>query len=131
VAIWKSLRILADSLVEYRLPSYLGVADNWTKGNLRAVFRDTALVPILVVPGVWSIPLFSRLLALGSLSAPLSIVFMISLIAGLVVVTFRIHRMLNLMFSQTFLGDDDPFSADDSKPEYGEEETYVYSDKDC
>ncbi len=131
VAIWKSLRILADSLVEYRLPSYLGVADNWTKGNLRAVFRDTALVPILVVPGVWSIPLFSRLLALGSLSAPLSIVFMIGLIAGLVVVTFRIHRMLNFMFSQTFLGDDDPFSADDSKPEYAEEETYVYSDKDC
>ncbi len=59
--------------------------------------------PVRGVPGVWSIPLFSRLLALGSLSTPLSIVFMISLIAGLVVVTFRIHRMLNLSSARPFL----------------------------
>ncbi len=114
VATWRSLRTLADSLVEYRLPSYLGTADAWTRGNLRAVFLDTALIPILIVPGVWGIPLILRLLALGSLSAPLPILISIGIVAALVVATFRIHRVLRVMFSQTFLGDDDLSSVDDA-----------------
>ena len=112
VAMWRSLRTLADSLVEYRLPRYFGAAGSWTQGNLRAVFRDTALLPILVVPGVWSIPLVSRLLALGSFSAPLPIIMVTGIVAALAVVAFRIYRVLKVMFSQTFLGEDDPAAQD-------------------
>ena len=130
VAIWKSLRTLADSLVEYWLPSYLGLADNSTKGYLRAVFRDTALIPIMVVPGVWSIPLFTRLLALGSLSAPLPIIFTIGIMAALVVVTFRIHRVLKLMFSQTFLGEEDPSSVREPETEGSGEDRRAARDND-
>ena len=130
VAIWKSLRTLADSLVEYWLPSYLGLADNSTKGYLRAVFRDTALIPIMVVPGVWSIPLFTRLLALGSLSAPLPIIFTIGIMAALVVVTFRIHRVLKLMFSQTFLSEEDPSSVREPETQGSGEDSRVRRDND-
>lgn len=112
VAMWRSLRTLADSLVEYRLPRYFGAAGSWTQGNLRAVFRDTALLPILVVPGVWSIPLVSHLLALGSFSAPLPIIMVTGIVAALAVVAFRIYRVLKVMFSQTFLGEDDPAAQD-------------------
>ena len=113
IAIWRSLRTLADGLAEFRLPGYLGLANVWSHGNLREVFRDTALILILVVPGVWSIPLVSRLLALGSFSAPLSLLIVAGVVATLVVATFRIHRVLKPMFSQTLLGEDDPTSATD------------------
>ena len=113
IAIWRSLRTLADGLAEFRLPGYLGLANVWSHGNLREVFRDTALILILVVPGVWSIPLVSRLLALGSFSAPLSLLIVAGIVATLVVATFRIHRVLKPMFSQTLLGEDDPTSATD------------------
>ena len=111
VAIWRSLGTLADSLVEFRRARFFGTAEAWTYGSLRAVFRDTALVLILLVPGVWSIPLISRLLALGSLSAPLSLIIAAGIVSALVATTFRIHRMLKPMFTQTLLGDDDPPST--------------------
>ena len=107
LAIWRALRSLADTLVAFRLPGYLGVADNWTRGNLRMAFRDTALIPLLAVPGIWSIPMVSRLLALGSLSAPLSLLIIAVIVALLVAATFRVHRILNPMFGQAFLSDDD------------------------
>ena len=113
VAIWRSLRVLADTLVEFRSARFFGTADAWTGGNLRAVFRDTALVPILLVPGVWSIPLISRLLALGSFSVPLSLIIATGIVVGLVAAAFRIHRVLNPMFTQTLLGEDEPSSAAD------------------
>ena len=122
IAMWRSLRTLADALVEYRLPSYLGIADSWTQGNLRAVFRDTALLPILVIPGVWSIPLVSRLVALGSFSAPLPILMVTAIVAALAVVAFRIHRVLKELFSQTFPGGDDPSSPADSARAQGGDE---------
>ena len=115
LAIWRSLRTLADGLVEFRSTSYLGAANAWTHGSLRAVFRDTALVPILLVPGVWSIPLISRLLALGSFSVPLSLFIVVGIVSALVATTFRIHRVLKPMFTQTLLGDDEPSSAADSE----------------
>ena len=107
LAIWRALRSLADALVEFRLPGYLGVADKWSHGNLRMAFRDAALIPVLLVPAIWSIPFVSRLLALGSLSAPLSFVIVAGIATSLIAATFRVYRILNPMFSQTFLGDDD------------------------
>lgn len=116
VTIWRSLRTLTDSLVDYRLPGYLGTADDWARGNLRTVFRDTALLPILIVPGVWSIPLVSKLIALGSFSAPVPIFVVTVIVAALVLATFQIHRALKVMFSQALLGEDNQSSKDDPSP---------------
>ena len=54
----------------------------------------------------------SRLLALGSFSAPLPIIMVTGIVAALAVVAFRIYRVLKVMFSQTFLGEDDPAAQD-------------------
>ena len=113
LAIWRALRNLADTLVAFRLPGYLGVADNWTRGNLRMAFRDTALIPLLAVPGIWSIPMVSRLLELGSLSAPLSLLIIVGIVALLVAATFRLHRIVNAMFGQAFLSDDEQSVSSD------------------
>ncbi len=122
VAMWRSLRTLADNLVEYRFPSLFGTANSRARSNLRAVFRDTALLPILLVPGVWCIPLVSHLVSLGSFSAPLPLVIVTGIVAALAVVAFRIYRGLKTMFSQTFLGEDDPSSTDDPARALGGDE---------
>ena len=122
VAMWRSLRTLADSLVEYRFPTMFGTADSRTRSNVRAVFRDTALLPILLIPGVWSIPLVSHLVSLGSFSAPLPLVIVTGIVAALAVAAFRIYRGLKTMFSQTLLGEDDPASQDSSGRAQGAEE---------
>ena len=115
VAIWRSLGTLTDTLVEFRRARFFGTADTWTYGSLRQIFRDTALVPILLVPLVWSIPMVTRLLALGSFSAPLSLLIVAGIVTALIAATFRIHRVLRPMFTQTLLGEDEQSSATDSE----------------
>ena len=115
VALWRSLRTLSDTLVEFRLARFFGTADTWTHASLRQVFRDTALVPILLVPAVWSIPMISRLLALGSFNVPLSLFIAVGIVSALVAAAFRIHRVLRPMFTQTLLGDEEPSSSADGE----------------
>jgi hypothetical protein len=102
--------------------------DTWGEGNLRVVLRDTILILILILPAIWSIPFISHLLALGSLTAPLPIAMLVALAVALAGATFQIHNVLERMFSQTFLGTDDPFSFDDPEHRYSEEDSYVYTD---
>ena len=128
VAIWRSLRTLTDGLAEVVLPSDMRPPGAWGEGNIRVLLRDSMLILILVLPGIWSIPLISHLLALGSLSAPLPIIMLVGLVAGLAGATFQIHGVLERMFSRTFLGMDDPLSFDDMDPRFSDDDRYVYTD---
>jgi hypothetical protein len=70
------------------------------------------IVILVIVIGLWSIPLVLELLALGSLAtAPLPL----ATLAVLGFLTFRIlarmHRQLMTAFGQTFLGEADPHEA--------------------
>ena len=114
-AIWRSLRTLTDTLVEFRHARFFGTADTWTYASLRQIFRDTALLPILLVPGLWSIPLVLRLLALGSFNVPLSLLIVAGIVVPLVAAAFRIHRVLSPMFTQTLLGEEEQASATDTE----------------
>ncbi|MEC9279748.1 MAG: hypothetical protein VX947_02510, partial [Chloroflexota bacterium] len=67
-------------------------------------------------------------LSLGSLSAPLPIILLVGLVAGLAGATFQIHHVLVRMFSLTFLGMDDPFSFEDIERRNVDDDTYVYTD---
>ena len=116
LAIRRSLRTLADTLAEFRRARFFGGADTWPLGSLGAVFRDTALMPILLVPGVLSIPMISRLLALGSFSVPLSLLIVVGIVVPLVAAAFRIHGVLRPIFTQTLLGDEESSAADSERP---------------
>jgi hypothetical protein len=115
IAIWRSLLTLTDGIAEYVLPGR-GTSSSLSRRNsLRLVLRDSILILILVVPIIWSIPFISRLLSLGTLSAPLPILLLIGVSAGLTLAAFQIHGVLETTFSRTFLGTDDPryFKEDD------------------
>ena len=128
VAIWRSLRSLTEDVADYVLPSHMRTPDSWGSGNLRVVLRDTILIMVLILPGIWSIPFISHLLSLGSLSAPLPIILLVGLVSGLAGATFQIHHVLVRMFSRTFLGMDDPFSFEDIERRNVDDDTYVYTD---
>ena len=113
VAIWRSLRTLTDGITEYVLPSLGSSPELWRGRNLTVVLRDSILVLLLAIPAIWSLPLISQLLSLGSLSTPLPILLLIVLIAGLAWAAIRIHRVLEATFSRTFLGTDNPNFAED------------------
>jgi CPA2 family monovalent cation:H+ antiporter-2 len=113
VAIWRSLRTLTDGITEYVLPSLGSSPDMWRGRNLNVVLRDSILILLLAIPAIWSLPLVSQLLSLGSLSTPLPILLLIGLIAGLAWAAIRIHRVLETTFSRTFLGTDNPNFAED------------------
>jgi uncharacterized integral membrane protein len=85
----------------------------WRGRNLNVVLRDSILILLLAIPAIWSLPLVSQLLSLGSLSTPLPILLLIALIAGLAWAAIRIHRVLETTFSRTFLGTDNPNFAED------------------
>jgi CPA2 family monovalent cation:H+ antiporter-2 len=114
IAIWRSLLALTDGIAEYVLPGRGASSSPSRRNSLRVVLRDSILILILVVPVIWSIPFISRLLSLGTLSAPLPILLLIGVSAGLTLAAFQIHGVLETTFSRTFLGTDDPrYSKED------------------
>ena len=108
VAIWRALLTLSDGIAEYVVASDDDSSDAGLRRNIRVVLRDSILILILILPGIWSIPLISRLLTLGALSAPVPIILLVVLSAGLTLAAFQIHGVLEATFSRTFLGTDNP-----------------------
>ena len=139
VAIWRSLRILSDDIAEYVLSSRAIASANWGGPNLPKLLRDSILILIFILPAIWAIPLLSRLLSLGGLSAPVAILVLLGATAGTILAAFQIHNILETTFSRTFLGLDDPHygtdfevhaaEADASIPVTDETEPY-YTDDD-
>lgn len=108
LAIWRSLRRLSDEIAEYVFPGTQGLPIPMTGNNIRVVIRDSILILLLAVPGIWSIPLISQLLSLGTVSTPLPILLVLGLTSGLVWAGFQIHGLLESAFSRTFLGAEHP-----------------------
>lgn len=105
-AIWRSLRRLSDEIAGYVFPGTRGLANPMTGSNIRVVIRDSILILLLAVPGIWSIPFISQLLSLGNVSTPLPILLVLGLASGLAWAGFQIHGVLESAFSRTFLGTD-------------------------
>jgi len=108
VVIWRSLGTLTEEIADYVLPGRRPGPNNRMWSNRRVLLRDTFIILILVLPVIWSIPLISRLFSLGALAAPLPVLVLIGVSAGLTLAAFQIHRVLESTFSRTFLGIGDP-----------------------
>ena len=127
VAIWHSLRTLIDDLAEYVLPSRLMRSSTIMKRNLRLVLRDSVIILILVVPVIWSIPFIFRLVTLGALSAPLPILLLVGVSAGLTLAAFQVHGLLESTFSLTFLGIEDPRYREDDDLYFVDDDAHLHS----
>jgi monovalent cation:H+ antiporter-2, CPA2 family len=127
IAIWRSLLALTDGIAEYVLPGRGASSSPSRRNSLRVVLRDSILILILVVPVIWSIPFISRLLSLGTLSAPLPILLLIGVSAGLTLAAFQIHGVLETTFSRTFLGTDDPRYSKEDDLHFVDDDVHIRS----
>ena len=103
IALWRSLQHLSDEATSHFLlrRRFGGVV---ARERLRIIIRDSILVLLVIVIGIWTIPLALELLSLGFLAAPLPLL----VLAGIGFLAFRIlrrmHSQLETSFGQTFAG---------------------------
>ena len=104
-AIWSSIRGLADVVTTHLIVRGRQWA-MWVPDILGSVIRDSVMVFIVVILGLWSIPFVFQLLSLGSLAIPAPFVVLAAL-AFLGIRSFRrLHGYLEETFGRIFLGDD-------------------------
>jgi sterol desaturase/sphingolipid hydroxylase (fatty acid hydroxylase superfamily) len=77
---------------------------NWVRESLRNLVRDALLLFFIVLVALWSLPLISELLSLGSLAAPVPLVVLVVLAIVAVRTLTDMHRQLVNIFNRTFLG---------------------------
>ena len=103
INIWRSLRTLA------RLATgETDVRDDINRRDpiwqtLRSMVQNGLATALLALLLILSLPLIIRLFALGSLSAPLSILLLLAPALAMGIISFRVHRVLEPAFHDTFL----------------------------
>ena len=101
--IWKSVRNLADEAAGLVLSKHLSLKA-WRLQALRVIMRDSIVLAITVLMGLWFIPFFSGLITIGSLAIVVP-AFIGTLILYLVLRSvFDIHEQMERAFSRTLIG---------------------------
>ena len=134
--VWRSLRSLSDAIVQFLLPEGLWSSEFLRGRNIQGILLDTMTIPLaaplLIVAVIWSFPLLSELVSIGGLLPPLAIAIAVTGIIVMAAVAFRLHRVLEPEFMQTFLGLDeheDEFpSGDQPNPQFEDDDKYTYED---
>ena len=121
VALWRELGHFADEVADYllsRSPRFRP----WVPEALHQVGRDFTRALLMLFIGVWSLPLITNLLSLGSLAAPLplALLALMTLLAFLAVA--RIQRQLMHSLGHTFLGQELRLALLERRPETPEGE---------
>ncbi len=106
LAIWRSMRNLADETTILLMRRQGRTSQLWGQEALRSVIRDTVTISFLALIALWSIPFVSELFALGILAVPLPLVIFIALVVVAIRTLTRIHGHLVHTFSSTFLGEE-------------------------
>ena len=107
VFIWRALQRMTDGLSMFIFRRDLASLRLLNRGGLHIILRNSILLVIVVLLVIWSLPLLSQLVVLGSFSTPIAIFALIGVVALLWRVSFKIHGLMESTFSHTFLGGDD------------------------
>ncbi len=105
VAIWRSVRALGDEAATHvlgRRPS----AKQWRRKALRIVLRDSLVILLSILVGIWFIPFISGLLLIGSLALAIPLLLLGVIIYLVSRSVIDIHAQLERTFSRTLLGDE-------------------------
>ena len=104
IAIWRSLHHLADeTTAHFILRRATGAV--WVQSSLRNVIRDSVMIFLLILVGLWSIPFVGELLSLGGFAVPVPFLVLSALVFAAIRTLTRIHSQLVDTFSKTFLGE--------------------------
>ncbi len=105
VALWRGLRHLSDAATSY-IMLRRGAPPAWGQERLRSIIRDAVSTALIILIGIWSLPLVLELLALDDeLAAPLPLVVLAVLVLVAIRTLTHMHGQLVTAVSRTFLGD--------------------------
>ena len=107
VFIWRALQRMTDGLSAFIFRRDLSNLRLLNRGGLHIILRNSILIVIVFLLAIWSLPLISRLVVLGSFSTPIAVFALIGCVALLWRVSFKIHGLMETTFSHTFLGEDE------------------------
>lgn len=107
VFIWRALQRMTDGLSAFIFRRNLSNLRLLNRGGLHIILRNSILLVIVVMLVIWSLPLLSQLVVLGSFSTPIAVFALIGVVGLLWRVSFKIHGLMESTFSHTFLGGDD------------------------
>ena len=107
IFIWRALQRMTDGLSAFIFRRNLSNLRLLNRGGLHIILRNSILLVIVVMLVIWSLPLLSQLVVLGSFSTPIAIFALIGVVGLLWRVSFKIHGLMESTFSHTFLGGDD------------------------
>ena len=127
-SVWRNLDSLTDSVIGYILPPWRTDPPNVTRQTLQKVVRNSLLIVILLVPSLLSIPVIIHLLIRGGVVAPLTVLVVLAIVAGMAVAAFQIHGLLEDAFRRTFLGSTEQFRYDEHQWDYLADDSHLYSD---
>ncbi len=106
IGIWRSLKTLAR--LATRDPGApdegQGIDPVWR--TMRSMVQNGLATVLLALLLLLSLPLIIRLFQLGSLFAPLSLLLLIAPALAMGIISFRVHRVLQPAFSDTFIAED-------------------------
>ncbi len=103
VVIWRNVRNLVAEAAAHVLSRRLS-AKTWGLQALRIVLRDSIMIILTILVGMWFIPFISGLLSIGSIAIAIP-VFLVTVILYLVLrFAFDIHGQLERTFSRTLIG---------------------------
>ena len=103
IGIWRSLRTLAHLAAgNPHLPDvHLRGLPSWSA--IQAMLEYGLATALLALLFLLMLPMFIRLLALGGLSVSVSLVLLIASALAVGIISFRVHRVLEPAFRDTFL----------------------------
>ncbi len=100
INMWRSLRVLARLATGYT-EATSDTDPLWR--TLRAMVQNGLATVLLLALFILTLPLVIRLFALGSLSTPLSLLLLLAPALAMSVISFRVHRILEPAFRDTFI----------------------------
>ena len=130
IDIWRSLRTMAHLATSApNLPDLptlaVRVLPSWD--TLRTMVEYGLATGLMALLFLLMLPLFIRLFAFGGVSITLSLALLIVSAVAMGVISFRVHRVLQPAFQDTFItgasGDVPPETEDDERPVQGDVES--------
>ena len=107
IAIWRSLERLSHLSTIFPDAEEDNGSGLTLRLTLRAMVKNGLAAVFLILLFLLSLPLINRMLSLGSLTTLLSVILLVAPMVAVGIFSFKVHRVLEPAFNETFLEDPD------------------------
>ncbi len=104
MSVWKSLSEIAVEITQHFVLSHINVKRESFIASVTALIEHSFFAVVLFVIAVWMTPFLWKLVSVGDLATPASVLIMVGVMALTARVALKIHSSLEETFEHTFLG---------------------------